>query len=501
MTLSAYANSVVAKPWLTGQEASRKTMADTETLAEDLSAKPPPQRHQSQRDLTVGPIAMTLLAFALPTLGANILQSLNGSINAIWIGNFLGEAALAATTNANIVMFLTFAAVFGLAMASTILIGQSMGRRDIDAARRVLGTSFGLIVILGVITAMAGYLASPWLLRTLATPAAAYPLAIDYTRVIFLGLPFTFLTVLLSSAMRGVGDAVTPLKAMILNVVIDAGLNPFLIRGWGPFPEMGIAGSATATLIASIVTTIVLIAYIYAKRLPLALHAAEMRYLRPNGALVKTIVFKGVPMGLQMVVLTLGMLLMIGLVNRQGVDTTAAYGAISQLWAYIQMPALAIGAGASAMAAQNIGAGKWDRVERTAWAGAAINVGMTGVLVLLIYFVDRPLLGLFLTPQSPAVPIAVHIHNLASWSFLLFGVSMVLGSVMRANGAVGIPLLILIVAMFPARLGFAYGFLPTLGADALWWAFPAGSLASLALTVVYFQFGGWRRIKMQDKRV
>ncbi len=71
---------------------------------------------------------------------------------------------------------------------------------------------------------------------------------------------------------------------------------------------------------------------------------------------------------------------------------------------------------------------------------------------------------------------------------------------MRANGAVGMPLLILIIAMFPARLGFAYGFLPSLGADALWWAFPAGSVASVVLTALYFQFGGWRKLKMQEKR-
>lgn len=141
-------------------------MADVETAA------PPPLR-QGQRDLTVGPIATTLMAFALPTLGANVLQSLNGSINAIWIGNFLGEAALAATSNANIVMFLTFAAVFGLAMATTILIGQAMGRRDLDAAKRTLGSSFGLVTLIGVVTAIIGYLAAPALLRALATPEAA----------------------------------------------------------------------------------------------------------------------------------------------------------------------------------------------------------------------------------------------------------------------------------------------------------------------------------------
>ena len=92
-----------------------------------------------------GPIARTLLAFALPTLASSILQSLNGTVNAIWVGRFLGEGALAATSNANIVMFLLFAFVFGFGMASTILIGQAFGRKDVDGARRVFGTAIGLV--------------------------------------------------------------------------------------------------------------------------------------------------------------------------------------------------------------------------------------------------------------------------------------------------------------------------------------------------------------------
>lgn len=78
---------------------------------------------QAKSDLTTGPIGRTLLAFALPTLGSNVLQSLNGSINAVWVGRFLGEDALAATSNANIIMFLMFGAVFGFGMAATILVG------------------------------------------------------------------------------------------------------------------------------------------------------------------------------------------------------------------------------------------------------------------------------------------------------------------------------------------------------------------------------------------
>ena len=463
-------------------------MADTEPL--------PPAVAAPRRDLTSGPIASTLLLFALPTLGSNILQSLNGSINAIWIGNMLGEAALAATANATTIMFLMFAAVFGLAMATTILIGQAIGARDVDLARRTLGASVGLVMVIALATAVVGWFGTPPLLRALATPSASLPLATIYLRVIFAGMPFTFLTTLLGSALRGSGDAVTPLRAMVLNVALDAGLNPFLIKGIGPFPQMGIAGSALATLIAGAITAVFLIAYIYTKDLPLRLKGGEFSYLIHGRALMRAIVAKGLPMGLSMIVLSSSALAMMGLVNRAGVQTTAAFGAISQLWGYVQMPALAIGAGVSAMVAQNIGAGRWDRIDRIAIAGSGINIVLTGVMVALISLTDRSLLGLFLTANSPAVPIAVHIHSVVSWSFVMFGISMVLSAVMRANGAVIAPLVIMVVAFFGVRFGFALALEPRYGADAIWWSFPLGSVVALGLTFAWYRRGGWRRTQM-----
>src|SRR5881398_1864019 len=92
-------------------------------------------------DLTQGSIGPTLLKFALPTLASSIIQSLNGTINAVWVGRFLGEEALAATSNANIVMFLCTSFVFGFTMAASILIGQAFGRRDLDSSRRIVGTA------------------------------------------------------------------------------------------------------------------------------------------------------------------------------------------------------------------------------------------------------------------------------------------------------------------------------------------------------------------------
>jgi putative MATE family efflux protein len=447
---------------------------------------------QGPHDLTRGAIAPTLLRFAVPTLLANVLQSLNGTINAIWVGRFLGEGALAATSNANLVMFLMFSLGFGFGMATTILVGQAMGARDIVAARRALGTTMGLFAIVSVAVALLGWAVSPALLRLLATPDTAQPLALAYLRVIFLALPPMFLGVLLSMGLRGTGDALTPLLLMILNVLIDAGLNPLLIRGIGPFPRMGIAGSATATLIANYVVLLVGLVYIYARDLPIRLRGREWRFLLPDWALLRVIFVKGLPMGLQMLVFTLSALVMIGLVNRAGVAVTAAYGVAQNLWAYVQMPAMAIGAGVSAMAAQNIGAGRWDRIGPITRVGVIANLVMTGVLILALLLFDRPVLALFLGGDSPAIGIARHIQFIASWSFLPFGVTLVLFSTVRANGAVYAPLLILCVSVFAGRIGFAAALLPRYGIDILWWSFPLGSTISLVLAALYYRFGNWR---------
>jgi putative MATE family efflux protein len=459
-------------------------------------AVPPGQR----RDLTTGPIARTLLLFALPTLGANILQSLNSSINAIWVGRFLGEEALAATSNATIIMFLMFGAVFGFGLAATILIGQSIGRRDIDGARRVFGTAVGLVLPASIAVALAGWAFTPDILRLLATPGPAMALADDYLRVIFLGVPASMLLVLLTSALRGSGDSVTPLWFTAIAVVFDAGLNPVFILGLGPAPRMGIAGSAAATLIANHLAVIGLFLFIYARDLPLRLRGPEWRYLLPSRMLMRQIVGKGVPIGAQMLVISGAGLAMIGLVNRLGVDTAAAYGVSQQLWTYIQMPALAIGAGVSAMAAQNIGAGRWDRVDRIARSGIAINVLLTGATVAAVILFDREVMTLFLPATSPALPIARHIQLIASWNFILFGMTMVLFSTVRANGAVLAPLLILTIAFFPVRLGLAFGLRGLLGADALWWSFPIGSAASFAMALAYYRLGRWREATIAPPR-
>ncbi|AYJ87474.1 MATE family efflux transporter [Sphingomonas paeninsulae] len=454
----------------------------------------PPVRDRA--DLTVGPIAKTLLLFALPTLGSNVLQSLNGSVNAIWVGHILGENALAATSNANLVMFLMFAALFGFGMAATIMVGQNYGRRDLDEVRRIMGTAIGLFLGLSIVIAVLGWVYTPQLLHMLATPPQAEPLALAYLRVIFVAMPASFLTVLLMMGLRGTGDALTPLKWMAVSVVLDSGLNPVLMLGLGPFPRMGISGSATATAFAGYISLLGLLIHIYIRDLPVRLRGAELRYLIPDWSLAKVLAVKGFPMAMQMFVMSGSALVMIGLINREGVVVTAAYGVTQQLWAYIQMPAMAVGAAVSAMAAQNIGAGRWDRVARITRSGVIFSLLLTTSLVALLAVVDRYALGLFLAQNSPAMPIARHIQLIATWSFIMFGLTFVLFGTIRANGGVWPPLIILILSLIPFRIGFALLFRPTLGADAIWLSFPISSLVTMLLAIAYYRLGNWRSMHL-----
>jgi putative MATE family efflux protein len=444
------------------------------------------------RDLTSGPVMRTLVVFALPTLGSNLLQSLNGTVNSIWVGRLIGDAALAATANANIVMFLVFAAVFGFGMAATVKMGQYFGARQIDAARRTFGSALGLCVGLAMVVAVIGWLVAPALLTLLATPGESYALALAYLRIIFVAIPGSMITVMLSMGLRGAGDARTPFVFMGLSVVLDVGLNPLFIAGIGPFPRMGIAGSATATAIAGYASLAALLIYVYARDLPLRLRGAELAYLIPRREELGYILGKGFPMGAQMLLVSSAGIVVIGLVNREGLLAAAAYGASLQLWTYLQMPAMAISAGASAMAAQAIGAGLPKRLDQITRAGVTANLLMTGVLTALLLTFDRAALVLFLGPDSPAVPLARHIQLLASWSFIVFGMTIVFFGTMRAGGVVFAPLVVLAISMFPVRLGFYYAFRGWLGPDALWLAFPFSSAVAALLAWAAYRRPGWR---------
>jgi putative MATE family efflux protein len=319
-------------------------------------------------------------------------------------------------------------------------------------------------------------------------------------RVIFLALPFLYMYAFVMAVLRGAGDSTTPFYFMLLSVGIDIALNPLFIFGFGPVPRMGIAGSALATFVAQAVTLTALIRHLYRRRNRLCLHQAELAYLRINWSIVRILVKKGIPMSAQMLVVSLSAVLMITLVNRFGVDATAAFGAAMQIWNYIQMPAFAVAMGISAMSAQNVGAGKWERVTRIAGVGVLYSVLLTGSIVLVIELLDTRIFGLFLPAGSQALAIASHLNRIVTGSFIFFGISVALFGVVRATGAVIAPLVVLTISLLVVRFPLAQFFLDRYQADAVWWSFPISSVLSALLAFLYYRFGGWRRAHMGPVR-
>jgi Na+-driven multidrug efflux pump len=239
-----------------------------------------------------------------------------------------------------------------------------------------------------------------------------------------------------------------------------------------------------------------LLRHVYGVKHPLALHADERRLLRIDWGIVRTLVGKGIPMGLQMMVLSTSAVLFLGIVNGFGSTTAAAFAADMQLWNYVQMPALALGAAVSSMAAQNIGAGHWDRVGTIAKVGVVFNFLLTGGLVVLLYLAERRGVGVFLPAGSPAVDIAVHVNHIILWSFPLFGVSMVLSGVVRAAGAVIAPLAILALALLVVRAPLAWYSVDHWGADGVWWSFSISAIVAALLSTAYYLHGSWRKARM-----
>lgn len=446
-------------------------------------------------NLVDGPIGKNLFLFSLPILGGNVLQTLNGTINSIWIGKFLGASAFAAASNANIVIFFLISITFGIGMAATILVGQSIGAKDTDQAKQVVGTSFTFFHVMGLAIAIIGLWFSPGILKLLNTPLDALDLGVIYLRITFIGILPMFTYNFLMMTMRGAGDSKTPFYYLLISTVLDIVLNPILIFGIGPIPAMGIAGSATAAVLAQVTSLILLLRHIYKGQHFLRIQRHDVHYLRPNSKIVGVLLKKGLPMGFQMIIVSGSGLVLINLVNSFGSIATAAYGAATQLSNYVGMPAMAIGAAVSTAAAQNIGANRWDRVHRITVIGVMFNLILTGVIVLLILVFNRQASSLFLD-DAEAIAIAMRINNITLWGFIIFGVNVVIMSVVRANGAVLVPLLMPFVALWVMRIPFAYVLAPLYGLDSIWWGFPIGFVAASLLAILYYFFGGWRKMKM-----
>jgi len=202
------------------------------------------------------PLWKTFLFFLAPMLLSNILQSLSGTLNNIYVGQMLGVGALAAVSSFFPVMFFFIAFVIGLGAGASVLIGQAWGAGDVDKVKAVAGTTLTVGVLMGLLVALFGGVFTTPMLAVLGTPADVLADSTRYARIMLIAMPGLFVFLLSTAMLRGVGDTVTPLMTLFISTLTGLLVTPALIRGWGGLPQLGVASGAWATTVAFVVATL-----------------------------------------------------------------------------------------------------------------------------------------------------------------------------------------------------------------------------------------------------
>ena len=437
------------------------------------------------------PLWKTFLFFLVPMLLANILQSLSGTLNNVFVGQMLGVNAMAAVSSFFPVMFFFIAFVIGLGAGSSVLIGQAWGARDPEKARAIAGTTLSVTVLLGVLVALLGGLFTDTLLRALGTPAEVLPEATRYARIIFIAMPGLFVFLLATSLLRGVGDTVTPMLTLLISTGVGLVVTPTLIRGWLGLPPQGVASAAWGTVAAFIAALLWMSRHLRRKGSPLAPDARLRRHLVIDPTLLRGVLRLGVPTGVQMIMVAGAELALLTMVNDFGAHATAAYGAVSQVVSYVQFPAISIAIAASVLGAQAIGAGRADRLGAITRTALGMNLVFTGGLVALGYLFSRVLMALFITDPA-VIELAQHLLHIKLWSLVLFGMAAALSGIMRASGTVLVPTLISVLCIVLVEVPTAWLLSRSIGLNGVWIAYPVYFGCVLMLQASYYRFV-WRK--------
>jgi putative MATE family efflux protein len=435
------------------------------------------------------------LMFLVPMMLANVLQSLSGTLNNIFLGQMIGVKALAAASAFFPVMLFLISFVMGLGSGASVLIGQAWGAKQPERVRAIAGTTLTVGLIGGLVVALFGGTFAHVLLEKLATPPDIMADATRYARVFLYAMPGFFLFMLITAIMRGVGDTVTPLFALIVSTAVGLIATPALIRGWFGLPMIGVTSAAVGAVVSFAVTLLCLAFYMRYKRHALAPNRELFRHMRIDGAILKSVLRIGIPTALQMVIMSLAEVALLSMVNSFGSDATAAYGVGNQVLGYVQFPAMSIAIAASILGAQAIGAGHAEKLGSITRAGIMINFVITGTLLLVCYAFARPLIGLF-THSPEATAIAVQMLYIVLWSALIFGASAVTSGVMRSSGTVLIPTALSISAILLVEVPVAWIMSKRIGINGVWMAYPITFVTMLILQTSYYRLF-WRKQRIQ----
>ncbi len=344
-------------------------------------------------DLTTGNVSKKIILFALPMLFGNLLQQLYNMADNIIVGRFVGKNAFAGVGSTGCLNFLIIGFILGMSCGLSIPVSQRFGAKDFSAMRKKIADAIYISIFLGiVITILTAFFAKD-LLILLQTPAEIMDSAYTYIFIIFLGIPATILYNLPANILRSIGDSKTPLYFLLFSACVNVGLDLLFVLVF----NMGVAGTATATVISQVLSGVLCIIYMR-RKYPILFFQKGDREFNMQG--IKQSFYMGVPMGLQFSITAIGSVIMQSAVNTLGADAVASINAAQKLQLLLMTPLDAIGVAIATYCGQNLGAGNYERIKEGVRKGLKIALAFAAIGMVLANLLAKPAVRLFILAEE-----------------------------------------------------------------------------------------------------
>lgn len=445
-----------------------------------------------EKDLSQGSVTKLLIKFALPFLLSNLVQSLYNVADMLIVGNISGTNSMAGVNIGGQVTFILTNIIAGLCTGGTVIIAQQLGAKDRKAVQETISTLMTVLLIASVVTTAVMLALKDPFLRLLQTPKEAFEESSNYLLVTVTGIIFIFLYNALSAIMRGMGDSKRPFYFILVACVTNIVLDLVLVGGF----KMGATGAAIATVFSQALSVVLCIVFLKKNDFPFDF---KIKSYKPHRGRIGKLFTVGLPTAVQNGIVGLSFLFITSLVNSiGGVDGSAAVGVVSKINSFAILPAVAMSSSVSAMAAQNIGAGLWDRAKKTFHVGMVCAIVISYTIFVIIQLFPEQIIVLFDSSNPNMVDIGVSYVRTLSLDYLFVPMLFCLNALFVGAGHTTISLTNSILSSVAIRVPLAYVFGVTLGMGVMGigLAAPAATLGSLAVGTVFYLSKKWMTSKI-----
>ena len=434
------------------------------------------------QNFTQGKIFAPLIRFALPVLMALFLQTMYGAVDLLVVGQFGTPADVSAVATGSMVMHTVTVVVTSLAMGLTILVGRKIGEGVKEEAGKIIGAGIWLFAVLSVVLSVVMVLASPALAQIMQAPPEAYEKTVDYIRICSAGTVFIVAYNLVGSIFRGIGDSTMPLVTVAIACAVNISGDLVLIAGL----QMGATGAALATVFAQAFRGVLSVIIIRRKELPFTFRIKD---IRAKAEYIRQILFLGVPVALQELLVSISFLAITAIINGLGVTVSAGVGVAQKLCGFIMLVPSSYMQAMSAFVAQNMGADKPERARKALLCGIASSLVVGALIGYFAFFHGDLLAGIF-AKDAPVIAAAAEYLKAYAVDCLLTAFLFCFIGYFNGTGATIFVMLQGIIGAFGVRLPLSW-FISRQSWSTLFrigLSTPASTLVQIILCGLYFAY-------------